>query len=241
MDRRQELLEQYEDALFALAMDEVAVEQGRAYLEENRRLREEEVPQSVLLRGRRTLRRAFARRGLNQAGRLGSRAMRVASTLCLLFLVVFTSAFAALPQFRVDTFNFVIETFGDDKALYFGTASAANVSDTPEIIATWRPAGYSLTSSGSSNDRVWIQFSNSDGGLIVVNWFSAESVSVLRDQENGQVTNISVRGTEAILITKEAEYQVILPNAVDGSTLAVWTDSLTEEDLIYFTNGLNIQ
>ena len=237
MDRRQELLEQYEDALFALAMDEVAVEQGRAYLEENRRLREEEVPQSVLLRGRRTLRRAFARRGLNRAGHLGSRAMRVASTLCLFFLVVFTSAFAALPQFRVDTFNFVIETFGDDKALYFGTASAANVSDTPEIIATWRPAGYSINTSGSDQNRSWILFSNSDNRILVI-WYRLRSDALLVDDEDAEIEEITVLNQAAQLFVKGNELQILVTNQEDSSVLSVWAAALSREELIAFTNGL---
>ena len=242
MDQRQELLEQYEDALFALAMDEVAVEQGRAYLEENRRLREEEVPQSVLLRGRRTLRRAFARRGLNQAGRLGSRAMRVASTLCLLFLVVFTSAFAALPQFRVDTFNFVIETFGDSKALYFGGSQASHIADAPQILATWRPAGYSLAESSSKQDRVWYLFTNSSGNRISVDWYRIDTLSaILRDQEDAQMENMTVRGQDALVITKDNEHQILFYDSEAGSLLTIWSDALEFEDLLTFAENLIVQ
>ena len=40
MTRREMLVEQYEDALFALLMDEVAEAEGQKALEENQRLRE---------------------------------------------------------------------------------------------------------------------------------------------------------------------------------------------------------
>ena len=50
MTRREILMEQYEDARFALLMDAVAESQGQKAIEENRRLRDSgelEVPASV--------------------------------------------------------------------------------------------------------------------------------------------------------------------------------------------------
>lgn len=39
MTRREKLQEQYEDALFALLMDDLAVEEGKKAYEENKRLK----------------------------------------------------------------------------------------------------------------------------------------------------------------------------------------------------------
>ena len=53
MTRREKLQEQYEDALFALLMDDLAVEEGKKAYEENERLKADssfEVPSKALCR-----------------------------------------------------------------------------------------------------------------------------------------------------------------------------------------------
>ena len=53
MTRREQLQEQYEDALFALLMDELARSEGEKLLEENERLKQEpdaDIPDDVMKR-----------------------------------------------------------------------------------------------------------------------------------------------------------------------------------------------
>lgn len=58
MTRREKLMAQYEDALFALIMDEVAEAEGRIAIEENQRLKESgevEIPAEMSRRCKRTI------------------------------------------------------------------------------------------------------------------------------------------------------------------------------------------
>ena len=65
MNRKDELREAYEDALFALLMYDVAEHEGARLLEENERLKNDEnaaVPESLDRKCRATIRRYFLRR-----------------------------------------------------------------------------------------------------------------------------------------------------------------------------------
>lgn len=65
MKSREQLQEEYEEALFTLMMDYVAQADGKQYLEENERLKNDpaaQIPESVDQRCLQTIQRAFQRR-----------------------------------------------------------------------------------------------------------------------------------------------------------------------------------
>ena len=65
MTKREQLIEQYEDALFALLMDSVAEEEGKKAIELNERLKadpEAEVPAEVRRRCEKLIRHEFNRK-----------------------------------------------------------------------------------------------------------------------------------------------------------------------------------
>lgn len=69
MTRREMLMEQYEDALFALIMDEVAEVEGQKAIEENQRLKESGelvIPKEVSQRCQRVIARKTAEKDLKR-------------------------------------------------------------------------------------------------------------------------------------------------------------------------------
>ena len=72
MTRREMLMEQYEDALFALIMDEVAEVEGQKALEENQRLKESGelvIPEEVSQRCQRVIARKTTEKDLKRFGK----------------------------------------------------------------------------------------------------------------------------------------------------------------------------
>ena len=108
MTRREQLWETYEEAVFALLMDEAAEKEGRKLLEENERLKHDPaaaVPPEVDRRCRAAIRRAFARQ---RRGKIAVRSWRILRRLCVaavLCAILLTTAFAAFPQFRINAWN----------------------------------------------------------------------------------------------------------------------------------------
>lgn len=79
MNRREQLQDQYEDALFALLMDEIATIEGQKAEEENRRLQNDPsaaVPEDLDRRCMQLIHRHFAKQKARAAGRFTIKAMK---------------------------------------------------------------------------------------------------------------------------------------------------------------------
>ena len=116
MTRREMLVEQYEDALFALLMDEVAEAEGQKALEENQRLRESGemvIPDNLRQRCHSAIARKSAEIGLKQFGRGLTKIVTKVAVVALVGMLLFTTAFAASEDFRLKALNIVMEVFDD--------------------------------------------------------------------------------------------------------------------------------
>ena len=115
MNRREKLIDNYEDALFAVLMDKVAEEEGAKLREENQRLKADpsaEVPEHVDAVARQTLRKAYASQNRRSALHV---ARRVLNTVAVLLLICSAlarqgKAKAAIRQktSRMDTVRFMV-------------------------------------------------------------------------------------------------------------------------------------
>lgn len=122
MTRREMLMERYEDALFALLMDEVAEAEGEAALELNEQLRSDpaaDVPLLTRKRCERVIRGALTREGVKRARRVTGRVLQKVCVVATLCAVVFGTAFVTVEEFRVATLNALIEAFDDRTEITF--------------------------------------------------------------------------------------------------------------------------
>ena len=111
MTERERLLEEFDDAYFALLMEGVANKEGEQLIALNEMLQdnpEAEVPESVDKRCLETIDRHFAREqrriGLRKAGKV----LRLAAVIMGISVLLFTSAFALSEDFRVATLNLML-------------------------------------------------------------------------------------------------------------------------------------
>lgn len=102
MTIREEKIERYEEALFTLWADEVAVREGRDLERENAALRLDanfRVPEEVVRRGRELISRKLAARTARSVGHHAWRLVHAAALVCLFSMLAFSAAFAASPTF----------------------------------------------------------------------------------------------------------------------------------------------
>ena len=107
----EQLQEQYEDALFALLMDELAKRQGAEYSRENEALKQDAafaVPERTYQRCLRVIRRGFAGRRFKKAGKIALLAIRKLSVAVFTLLVLFGAAIAASPRLQSSTLRFLM-------------------------------------------------------------------------------------------------------------------------------------
>ena len=111
MRRYEQLLEDYEDAYFALLMDQVAKQEGERLEQQNQELIEDpnfEVPETTDQKCLRTIERCFARQQRQTALRSVTHILHYAAIIIAVSILVFTTAFAISEDFRVATRNLLV-------------------------------------------------------------------------------------------------------------------------------------
>lgn len=241
---RDQLQEQYEDALFALLMDDLAVKQGREYQAENEELKQDAafaVPERTFNRCIRRINRCFNGKALKQAGKMAWNAVAKLPVAVFAGLLLLTSAMAVSPRFRADTLQFVsrftrgsaeIVSYTEDHGIYLPDGLLT-------VKVDWYPEGYSLSKMYESQDYFSCTYENGSGGLIYVDVSGAASVSSI-DTYNAKVTNVTVQGYDGIMSEKEEECNLMWADSDNNCTVVVVTEKVGADTALRFAEELKI-
>ncbi len=185
MNRREQLIDNYEDALFAVLMDKVAEEEGAKLREENQRLKEDPdaaVPEHVDEVARKTIRKAFAGQNRRNALKTIGRVVNKVAVVVLICSVLFATAYATFPEVQIRTLNLLIQSSdvasrlslvtGEEKNSDF-EQSSGSITLCGYSIPDLSSIGFSITDQSEDTHGGWIKLESSRGELIrisVVKW-----------------------------------------------------------------------
>lgn len=113
MNEPGKVYESFEDALFRLILDRVAVVEGERLLHENEALKnspEAAVPEDVQ---KRCLKAALSCSGRKNAGRAAQKVIRAAALAALIALLLGVVAFAIIPAFKAGVMNVLLKREND--------------------------------------------------------------------------------------------------------------------------------
>lgn len=214
MTRREMLMEQYEDALFALIMDEVAEVEGQKAIEENQRLKESGelvIPKEVSQRCQRVIARKTAEKDLKRFGKGFGRVVTKVAVVALMGMLLFTTAFAASEDFRVKTMNFVMNVFDDRTEIRFlpedKSSTASNA--VPQITAGWLPEGFELMEQGEDTFGGWYEYANTEDGVISVEIMDMRNAGMGIDTEDVAGQSVEIQGHRALLVEENGTIQIV--------------------------------
>ena len=146
MNRRDELRERYEDALFAFLMEDVIETEGKKMLEENERLKQDPlaaVPEAVDYRCIQTIKRGFAKERRHTVGRITYRVLNRVAMIAVICALLFVTAFAASSEIRSKTINLLIEVSDTFSTLTLResqmTPNQTDFSDLSTETMNWKP------------------------------------------------------------------------------------------------------
>lgn len=214
MTRREQLLEQYEDALFALLMDEVARAEGEKLLAENERLMQDpdaDIPDDVMRRCRKVINREFSKKNAAAAYKVSMMVFHKIAAFALIAILLFTTAFAASEDLRVNMLNLVIERFERNTDYRVAPTSQLPESDLGFEVG-WVPDGFVLAKWNSNQFIDWATYQASDGSLLGIDLDTiTESGVISVDTEDAVIEEIAVNGIVSTLIIKDYSYQVVMP------------------------------
>lgn len=241
MTRREELQDRYEDALFALLMNEIADTEGAMALEENERLKNDPtaaVPEDMDKRCLQTIRRHFAKQRVHTAGRFTVKAVKYIVLAAGLAALMFTGAFAASETVRVNTMNLLIEVFGDSTDFRVAEENLTNVS--PQLSVGWLPDGYELSNQGNEGWGTWYQYQKSDNEFIWIECALASNSEAVfsLDTEDAETEYVEINGIEAMLVQKDAVKHLAWMFEDNSMFIQVIGEGINREEVLHVANEL---
>lgn len=239
MKNREQLREQYEDALFAMMMGELASLEGEKALAENKRLQDDPaaaVPGQIDRKCMQTIRGHFRKDHMRKAGRTARKALGIAAMVFGIFSALFVGAFAMSETVRINTMNLITETFGESTDFYF----APSADGIPQIKAGWIPEGFVLEDEGADEMSSWFVYRNNDGYYIRGKYAIGEGQVMSVDTEGAEVSYVEIQGAKAILVKKDNRLHIAW-GAVDiDGFVEIFCKGLSEENLIQLARSLMI-
>lgn len=257
MTDRERLIEAYEDALLALLMDEVAQSEGEKALQLNKQLQADPdaaVPDAVQRRCMKTIRTTFAIQGCRRAGRVTGKIIQRISVVAMFGVLMFITVFATSQQFRVKTFNTLIDVFDDYSQITFQNIDENSIqSDTltyhHNIALEWIPEKYEVIDGWSDRTGDFVCYADKDGHEIKIDVTPIKPTLTYQfDTEDAQKSEVQVQGYSADLYSKEVDHIPGIAPYMERSV--IWIDEneqiivhilstdLSESEILKLAEGL---
>ena len=215
MTKREQLIDQYEDAAFALVMDKIAVSEGEKYLRLNSQLKDDptaEVPEIVRRRAERTIGKAFRKARTASGAKTFFNVVNKVAVFFLVISMVFATAFTASADFRASTYSFVMKVFDDHFEYGFENKlvkhNVTNPYTTFEL--GWVPDGYSFVEKASDSSSYRESYQDKEGNSLMI-WLVELGVSGIDsiDNENATIYQETINGYNVTIFEKGYYYATV--------------------------------
>ena len=213
MADRDTLYEQYEEAVLALLMEQVADAEGEELLQQNRSLQADPaaaVPAETEKRCLDVLRRQSRKTRRQRTARRSMRIIARIAVAVMSLVVLYAVAFAASETVRVHTLNFLVQELDvGTQYLFPGDESDETneefASHILSIVKENVPTDFSYVSSEENPLISIFNFKNAAGDQITVKYVNLEKVSgsITIDTENAEVTHQVISGQEVMIVYKD--------------------------------------
>lgn len=246
MNHRKQLLEQYEDAKFALLMDSVAEQEGYELLKEAERLNNDPnaaIPHELDQKCMRIIKHGFWQKQVKSAGHLSVRVIKRIAVVLVAAVMLMAVAYATIPQVRVGVLNLILtitdeytnlglqqegtsqrgesgEHSGRDAIPYFDIPNAVD--------------GYSLTVSESFKSERSYCYESEEGCeyRISISVASASSAYLIDTEDAQVVQNIAINGYKGIYIENKGWKTVVWVDTDHSVYVDVSSNSLDMQTLL---------
>ena len=220
MNRHEQLVENYEDALFKLLMESVVEYEGNQIQKEIEQFNNNpnfSVPPELDRRCLRTINKITRRKRALRTGKKVYRVFSKFSVAAVIAMALFTSAYAAFPEVRISTLNLLIEVSDISTELSFVDKSDiitdTDDAKTPSVSAPGKgltAAGYMLPESITAGRNLVRQsastsmYEGTDGSTIIISVQPGVSAVSSVNTENAiQIENLDSDGYKGVIAEQE--------------------------------------
>lgn len=231
--KKQKLLEQYDDAAFALLMDEYAETEGARLMAEFEAAQAAgqvpEMPAELDEQCRRMIRRDRAKKRGKQAARSFRKVAVKAAVAVLVFIGLMTTVVMSVDALRVPVLNFFVEYFDTFASISTEDHPEANNTDPLIALVDLIPMDYVQTFHSVNANSVCTAYENADGETICMDIFSS-GASMNIDTEDAECTEVFLGDYKALLIEKYG-YQIVWTDDA-GITYIFYASNLSKKEVI---------
>lgn len=219
--------EQYEDALFALLMEDFARQEGQR-LEELEQQGLPPLPEGLQQRLETELAAQWRARNKHR-----HRWRRWASKAAILLLVV-TAGFAAMytnvDAFRDKVRQLVMEY--TDVSINFGTDDMAHLGLQGHYAPTWLPEGFEVATIQHAMDDMYVEYKDGGKGYIIFSLYSESGVLGVDSEDADFIVDVDIKGGGGKLISKQGHLEIVWHNGEAGQMYTIFSGDLSEAEII---------
>lgn len=249
MDKMEkQLQENYENALFALLMDEYAKEEGEHLLALQQELEENpdfQLPEGMEERGLKLIRKTYRKNNQKYAMRIAGKALTRVAVVVLTLNIAFGAFFVSVEAFRNKVLNMVL-TYCETHTTVQFTGDSENTTVvaedhvyTVEDFMAVLPEGYVLVSHDVNDMMETAEISGADGVQITWNVYSITTVVSMDSEDADYIAEIEICGNKGLVVEKSGMSSVLvgidstqkmyhIVATVDYEILVGWMNQLFE-------------
>lgn len=211
MSNREQLYEKYEDALFALLMDDLAEVEGERLLELNEELKDDPdaaVPIEVQQRCIDVINREFAKKKRTASRQHAKKVLKILPWAVVIAMALMAVAMAAFPSFRAGVYNLIKTSTSEYSSWSFSESSSVQSSkwDTALSFSLEIPQGYVArkTIKNQYYESVYFENENDINSCFSVLFSANPDISAFSDNENIlDRKTVTVQGYDAEILSNE--------------------------------------
>lgn len=241
-----ELIDNFGEASWALAMEYVAIRQGEEARELEVRLNSDPaaaVPEHTLKGCREAMRKAFAPSPVQRARTVLARVILVA-VLCGVLTTVACAISPSFREFIMRIFSYVTEEF---TAITFLNPEVENVGenqgDTDQVYYgirfEWLPDGYECVDGGETPESKRVDFENLQSDYIRVRVSANDELSAYNyNSELGNTYQVEIGDFDGSITETEGYDLLFWIDTQKNKTILIFSNELSNKDLILMAEGL---
>lgn len=196
MTQKDQLWENYEDAVFAILMDAVAEQEGEKGLQLMEELEHDpsaQVPEEVQRKAEKTIRKAFAAKNREPVKRFTLKAVQRVAIAVFAAVILAAGTFAAFPEVRANLYNLIIREYEDHTEFDYTQQFSDEYSSADFTIEPgWLPDGFTLSDEGKSYTTMYKTFQDSNDNTIFISRGILSGSPLSVDSEDATVTSTTI-------------------------------------------------
>ena len=230
----EKLREEYEDAVLAMVLHELAKKEGEELIRQNEMLKNDPsfiVPETTTQRSLETIQKAFAMKKRAKTMVALRKVLVKAACIAAILSLMTVSAYASFPRFRRAALNLMIEAEKISTRVKLGENTDEEDGlpqvDGPMVLMGYvipeLPEGFVLDDMWEGDKSAWAQYTDKERVRIKFSFFKGTAHAASLDTENAITDDAFVQGKAGLLSSE------------DESVLLIWHDE--ERDTFLFVEG----